>query len=101
MEINTKGVLIILATWTALFVGWYIVVTVCRFMVNLRTELRDRYADAQWKPGAWDMLFLPLWMVVELFCLAGAIVTGIMLMVLAYQGAKATRDWWHAGGRER
>lgn len=77
------------------------VVKIAEWLYSLRDELRDRYSTNRWVPSAADFFAIPLWLTLELLCLAGAIVFAVLTIWLAYETAKGFRDWWHAGERSR
>jgi hypothetical protein len=97
----TGGLLIMGATWAALVIGWFLVDRTCQFVVGIQGELRDHFADPGWRPAGQDAVLLPLWLVVELLCFVGSMLAALLFLVIAYQGAKAVRDWWQAGARKR
>ncbi len=76
------------------------VVRITDWVETARDELRDRYADDRWQPAAIDLIACPLWLALELLCLAGAIVFALLTIWLAYETAKGVRNWWHAGERD-
>lgn len=77
-------------------VGWLAGVA-----IDLRDDLRSRYADERWKPHPVDLAGLPLWLVVEVVCLVGGILAALLLAWSAYSAARGFRDWWHAGQGRR
>mgnify|MGYP000940736059 CR=1 FL=1 len=95
------GLLIAGATVATVFVGVFLLVKVSEFVLGVRAELRDYFGRPHWKPAGQDFALIPLWVLAELFCFFGALLAGLLHLVIAYQGARAVRDWWHAGARKR
>lgn len=100
MDIPVHGLMIVVATVAVIFGSVFLLVKIDQWSRSARDAFRDRYGDKRWKPAGIDLLGVPLWLVLEIFCLAFAIVVTVVTMFTAYQAAKGVRDWWHAGGRQ-
>jgi len=99
MDAPVHGLMIMAATVAVIFGSVFLIVKVDQWSRSGRDALRERYGSHRWQPAAIDLLGVPLWLVLEIFCLALAILVTIVMMVTAYQAAKGVRDWWHAGAR--
>ena len=74
---------------------------IAEWVISARDGLRDRYLGDHWSPVVVDILGVPLWCALEIFCLLAGIVIVLIVGLLMYQAAKDVRDWWHAGNRGR
>lgn len=99
MDVPVYGLMIVAATVAVIFGSVFLLVKIDQWSRSARDDLRERYGSGRWQPAAIDLLGVPLWLMLELFCLALAIVVVLVMLVTAYQAAKGVRDWWHAGGQ--
>lgn len=83
------------------FAAVFLVIKAAEWLSLARDELRGRYADERWKPISLDWLGFPLWLALELICIAGGIVFMLFTLWMVYDTARGFRDWWHAGGRDQ
>lgn len=83
---------------STLFVAGAIVAIsrLCEWITELRDDARHHFLGRRWHPHPVDLLLLPLWIVLELLCLGGALLVGWMV----YRTASNFRDWWHDGERD-
>jgi len=91
------GLLIVVLTVVTLLLGAVAVARFAGWVVSVRDELRDRYLISREAGRTIDFVVFPLWILLELFCLAGGLVFIFITVFAAYQIAKDGRDWWHEG----
>lgn len=99
MDVPVQGLTIVAITLVVVFGMVFLLVKVDQWSRSARDELRQRYGSDRWKPAGIDLLGVPLWLALEVFCLAFALVITLVMVVTAYQAARGVRDWWHAGAR--
>lgn len=95
------GLVIMGLTCLFLFLLYHAIMKVAKWTLTARDALRDRYGSSRWHPGALDLVLLPAWLTIELFCLAAAIVIGLLLLWAVVDTANSFRDWWHRGNSGR
>jgi hypothetical protein len=95
------GVLIIGGTVLSVFLLILLTLKIVEWVTSARGELRDRYANARWKPVPIDIMAVPLWIVLEILCFITGIAFALLMVFVAHQAATGVRDWWHSGDRGR
>lgn len=74
---------------------------VARMIAGVRDGLRDRYVYESWNPSGMDLVLLPSWLLLEVFCLAFGLLYVVLVGLAAMSAANSVRDWWHEGDRTR
>lgn len=80
-----------------LFLLYHAILKVAEWTLTARDALRDCYGSSRWQPQAFDLVLLPAWLAIEVFCLAAGLVIGLLLLWAAIDTANSVRDWWHRG----
>lgn len=99
MSLPVHGLMIAATTAATLLLSAVLVSRLVGWLQAWREALRARYGHPRWRPAGLDLLGLPLWWLIELLCLALALVFTLVGLFVAYQAARGLRDWWHAGAR--
>ena len=94
------GITIVFLTVVVIFSSIYVFNLIATWVINCRDALRERYTDEGGWQARWpDLLGVPLWFVLEVTCLLGALIGVVLTVWLVYEAARTVRDWWHAGAR--
>ena len=88
----------LLATAAGLLAFVFVASVVAELIVEYRDGLRGRFLNSRRQGAAIDLVYLPIWLLLEAACLAGHILAVILVALIAWQAATGIRDWWHGGG---
>lgn len=99
----------------ALYASLWSFLSLCELLViwrqNIREEVTDTWHDFSWQESSfsklkvWEfalsilaiLLFILIWLVVELLAALGQVIVNVAAGALAYSVARDVRDWWHEG----
>ena len=85
----------------AMFLMIYLVITVSITLHDWRDEFRCHYVEETWTPQLSDFAMVPIWLTLEVICLALLIIWALIVLWVLKSYATAFRDWWHEGAKSR
>jgi hypothetical protein len=91
----------LVVTMGAMLLTIYLIAAISIALNDFRDEFRSHYLEQTWKPQWADFVMIPIWITLEVVCLALLIAWALIVMWMLRVSATAFRDWWHAGAKCR
>ena len=93
------GLVIMGITWLLVYLVYRAILKIADWTLTARDALRNHYGGTHRRPHPIDLVLLPVWLAIEVFCLAAGLVIGLLMLWIVAGAATRFRDWWHQGDR--